>query len=183
MLNNIAALIGGGIVEVGDYESIATVTVGSGGSSTVSFSSIPSTYKHLQIRSIARSSATNPSVLLNFNGDSSTFVYYHLLYGTGSAAGAYATNGYASIPAGYGAKSTDAANIFGANVVDILDYTSANKNKTVRTLGGYDANGSGEVGLYSGQWLNSSTAVNSIVLKMETGNFAQNSSFALYGIK
>ena len=36
------------------YESIATVTVGAGGTSTITFSSIPTGYTHLQIRGIAQ---------------------------------------------------------------------------------------------------------------------------------
>lgn len=33
-----------------DYDSIATTTVGAGGAASITFSSIPSTYQHLQIR-------------------------------------------------------------------------------------------------------------------------------------
>jgi hypothetical protein len=39
---------------VGDFESIATVTVGGGGAATVEFTSIPATYTHLQLRYIAQ---------------------------------------------------------------------------------------------------------------------------------
>jgi hypothetical protein len=43
------------------YESIATTTVGSGGSATVTFSSIPATYKHLQVRTLIRSAGSDAS--------------------------------------------------------------------------------------------------------------------------
>ena len=61
MLNNIVALLGNGAAAGGgtSYESIATVTVGAGGSSSISFTSIPSTYKHLQIRAITRDTGTS----------------------------------------------------------------------------------------------------------------------------
>ena len=36
----------------GDFESIATVTVGGGGAASIEFTSIPGTYQHLQIRGI-----------------------------------------------------------------------------------------------------------------------------------
>tara|TARA_R110000822_G_C15023053_1_gene463332 strand:- start:46 stop:603 length:558 start_codon:yes stop_codon:yes gene_type:complete len=164
-----------------DYDSIATVTVGSPVSS-ISFSSIPATYKHLQIRSIGRSVSTNHSINLNFNGDTTSTAYWHMLYGTGSSANAYAVS-TAYMFAGYQGRSTDAANIFSANVTDILDYANTNKYKTIRTLGGYDTNGSGELGLSSGSWA-STSAVTSIVLTTgNAANFAQYSSFALYGVK
>jgi hypothetical protein len=63
-----------------------------------------------------------------------------------------------------------------------LDYTNTNKNKTARSLWGYDANGSGYVGLYSGLWRNTS-AINRIDYVPASGTFPQYSSFALYGIK
>ena len=43
------------------YESIQTITVGSGGASTIVFSSIPSTYAHLQIRALNITTATTRS--------------------------------------------------------------------------------------------------------------------------
>jgi hypothetical protein len=76
------------------------------------------------------------------------------------------------------------ANIFSGFVIDILDYANTNKYKTIRYLSGYDANGSGRVGLGSGSW-RSTSAVTSITLQgLEySSNYKQYSSFALYGIK
>jgi hypothetical protein len=67
--------------------------------------------------------------------------------------------------------------------MDILDYTSTNKNKVGRHIGGVDYNGSG--GVYLGSSLYSTTsAISSISLTSNNGqNFLQYSSFALYGIK
>ena len=181
MLNSIVGVLGNGVV-AGDYQSISTVTVGAGGSASITFSSIPSTFQHLQIRSIGRSAGTNHTINLNFNGDTSSSAYWHLLYGTGSSANAYAVS-TAYMQAGYDAKSTDGANIFSANITDILDYANTSKYKTIRTLGGYDTNGGGELGLSSGSWA-STSAVTSIVLTTgNAANFAQYSTFALYGIK
>jgi hypothetical protein len=172
------------------YASIATVTVGSGGTSTVTFSSIPSTYTHLQIRLIARSSraSTFDSIDANFNGDSSNANYaQHQITGNGATAASYgyptSTSGVAGVPAVYTAAASQAANIFGVGVLDILDYTNTNKYKTARSLSGIDANGSGNATLNSGLWLNTS-AITSITLISETSSlFTQYSSFALYGIR
>jgi len=171
------------------YESIATTTVGSGGSSTITFSSISSNYKHLQIRAFARNTSTGNDafVLLRFNGTGgSTFQYAtHYLIGTGSATavGANApsvTDIFSTVT--WGSGSSMNSNVFSAGIIDILDYTSTSKNKTVRTLTGVDGNGIGQIDLTSGFW-NNTNAVTQIYLIPQGGNFAQYSHFALYGIK
>jgi hypothetical protein len=184
MLNNIAALIGGAAPEVGDYESIATITVGSGGAANIEFISIPQTYKHLQLRGILRGSwtdiADNLGMFVNGNNTSTNYTK-HVLQGNGSAAsasGATTNHFFAIIPA-----ATATANSFGTAVIDILDYTSTNKYKTMRELWGYDTNSSnGYVGLSSSIFFGNTNAITSI--RLVTGvNFLQYSSFALYGIK
>ena len=161
----------------GNYTSIATQTVGSGGASSVTFSSIPNTYTHLQIRAIAivGSSAINP--LLTFNGDSGSNYSWHQMYGSGSSAGASASASYTGIGGPYTGHTQ-----FGPQVWDILDYTNTNKNKTVRVLGGSDENGSGYVGLNSGLWINTA-AITSINISSVSLNFNQYTTFALYGVK
>ena len=71
---------------VGDYESIATTTVGAGGTSTVTFSSIPSTYSHLQVRVIARSAGTSLAGLYMSINSSVDPVIGHYIVGDGSTA-------------------------------------------------------------------------------------------------
>jgi hypothetical protein len=167
------------------YESISTVTVGSGGSATVTFSSIPSTYKHLQVRITGKTdrALNRDGAKVTFNGDTSTSYVSHYLYGTGSAAAA----GYDSITTWSGiyrlSGNTSATDIFGTIVYDILDYADTNKNTTGRYLGGVDLNGAGEV--YLGSTLFTKTnAISSISFAPASGtNFLQYSSFALYGIK
>jgi hypothetical protein len=165
----------------GAYDSIATTTVGAGGTGTITFSSIPSTYKHLQIRVMAVYSAANPFGTLRFNGDSGSVYWWHQLQGNGSVANASA---YASLgtsiyfPADAVGSSTPVV-----QVADVLDYTSTSKNKTIRILEGYDANGSGNLRLASGLWSATPAAITSITISTSTGSFNQYSSFALYGIK
>lgn len=171
----------------GAYESIATVTVGSGGTANIEFTSIPSTYTHLQIRGIARNTTSggNLDYALRFNGDSSTSNYaWHRLFGDGATTyGQWNTNPVGQAFIGITTQSTDTASTFASSVTDILDYAATNKNKTVRSLWGKDTNGAGLVGLGSALWINSSTAINSILVLPQSGNFAQYSSFALYGIR
>jgi hypothetical protein len=165
---------------VGDYESIATVTVGSGGSSSISFSSIPSTYQHLQIRALT-GNATHPNNVANFtyNSDTTNANYRnHWLYGNGSSVFA-GTDGNVR---GNGLMGNSMSIGPSSWIVDILDYNNTNKNKTVRYLNGYDTNGGGGVWFASSLWM-STAAISNIEISTSAGSFAQYSSFALYGIK
>ena len=167
----------------GSYESIATTTVGAGGQTTITFSSIPSTYKHLQLRMMVKSNGVTDSVDMRFNSDTGSNYVYHELVGNGSSASSGASTGRTAMPMpSAGIASTD-TNIFSVGVVDILDYTNTNKYTTLRGLGGYDLNGNGAALLVSNLWLNTA-AVSTITIYMRTGiNVGQYSSFALYGIK
>jgi hypothetical protein len=169
----------------GSYESIATVTVGSGGAANVEFTSIPATYTHLQIRAIARTdrAATGEWLEIQFNSDTASNYSDHYFAGNGStaSAGGQANVSYMEVNRFPAASST--ASIFGAFVTDILDYANTNKNKTIRNLGGNDQNGSGEIHLGSGNW-RSTNAITSIKILPGGGtNLVQYSQFALYGIK
>ena len=169
----------------GAYDSIATTTVGVGGTATITFSSIPATYTHLQIRAIAREKAGSGSLynglFATFNSDTGSNYAGHFLRGSGSAAAAGGGASETSMTFGGIEQGDNTASTFGANVIDILDYANTSKYKTVRSLFGYDANGSGYMVLASNLW-QSTSAITSITLTPANG-FAQYSSFALYGIK
>lgn len=166
--------------ETGSYFSIATVNVSSN-TSYVEFADIPNTYKHLQIRGIARLASGSQYCLVSINGDTTASNYsYHALEGDGTNALSFASASYRTpfVQAG------STANNFQPTIIDILDYTSTNKNKTFRVLFGQEYNGSGNITLVSGAWYNSSTAINTIrITPNYSSNFAQYTQFALYGIK
>lgn len=186
MLNIIAGSLSTGAPPVApsSYESIATVTVGSS-QSTITFSSIPSTYTHLQLRGIARNSASssagNDNIYMRFNSDTASNYSFHYLYGTGSSALAGAGANQSIMLAGKPASSGDGSNIFGVFVTDILEYNNTNIYKTIRTLTGIDNNGSGIIFFSSGNWRNTN-AITTITLT-SSADFTSYSSFALYGIK
>jgi hypothetical protein len=161
------------------YESIATLS-GTGSSGVITFTSIPNTYKHLQIRASYQLSTTeNPYMRVGGSSiDTAANYSWHHLWGDGSSANAN-SNGSASFTYfGYSGNATNPNSV----IVDILDYASASKNKTFRILAGQDNNGSGELALWSGSWSNSSTAIGSISF-ITTGTLSTSSRFALYGIK
>lgn len=170
----------------GSYDSIATVTV-SGSASSITFSSIPQTYTHLQIRGIARSTAalTGAYVFgdIMFNSDfTGTNYYQHYLEGNGTSVSATSNN----YPLWYWAGDNNTnANIYGGVIFDILDYTNTNKRKVTRILGGVDNNGSGAIDFHSILW-NNTAAISSIRLTIpfnDYGVFQNRTTFALYGIK
>jgi hypothetical protein len=168
----------------GDYWALNAVTLTSTASS-ITFTGIPQNYTHLQIRGIGKDNraSANPSVLyMQLNGDSNSNYSQHYLVGDGSAA--YSGGGsYTQIAVGdmvTGAAS-NAAN-YGAGVIDVLDYANVSKFKTVRSIGGMDFNGSGTVGLYSGNWRNT-TSITSLTLFSFSGTFVAGTSYALYGVK
>ena len=170
----------------GVFDFIATTTVGAGGASSITFSSIPSGYKHLQVRIIARDdrATTGDYAALQFNNDTGANYAEHSLYGNGTSASAAATASGTYMGINRFAGGSAGANTFGVSIIDILDYANTNKYKTTRNLGGYDNNGDGRVGIDSGLWMNTN-AITSIKLSAQAGssNFTQYSSFALYGIK
>jgi hypothetical protein len=174
------------------YESIATITVGAGGSVGAEFTSIPSTYTHLQIRYIGASQRNTytDDMGITVNGITSSTYAWHSLYANNTtvAAEALASTGYIQ---GFGVAigSNSNAGTYGAGIIDILDYANTNKNKTLRALAGLITNsgdGAGEFGRihFSSGLVQTTSAITSIKLESLANNtWRQYSQFALYGIK
>lgn len=176
-------LVGNTAFIPGSFESIATVTPS--GTQTVTFNSIPNTYKHLQIRMITQQDYSTAGdfgwINVTFNGSSGTYASHFAQssnltsYGFPNLSFMYTADSYL-IPAG------NNSTIFGAAIIDILDYADTNKNKVLRCLTGVNWNTSGMLRPVSGLWSNTS-AITSITLTAANGNLKSGSRFALYGIK
>jgi hypothetical protein len=185
MLGIMASSITGGLSTT-SYASIATVTVGSGGTATVSFTSIPATYTHLQIRAIARTNRANAQGdYLKFNMNSDTAANYSAhelsIYNSITASAANTSVSFEVINRWAG--TSQAANTFGGGIIDILDYANTNKYKTTRSLAGWNDNTQGSLHSNSSLWM-STSAITSIAITAGGGtSIDQYSSFALYGIK
>ena len=184
MLNTVLGSLSSGVAaSTSSYESIATFNA-TGSETTFTFSSIPSTYQHLQVRAIfQRNGGTQLDVGFRFNSDTGNNYSQHSLSSDGvalTAAGA-ANNSYYAIGVGTG---TSTANTFGVCIVDIHDYAVTTKNKTVKSFAGADTNNAGisAVRLLSGAWYNTS-AVNAITIYTFGDAMNTGTSFALYGIK
>lgn len=166
------------VTDTGAMFPIGVTTVGSGGAASVTFSSIPQTYTHLQVRALVFSNTTGSVTSMAFNGDTNygANYYNHLLYTAGSGSVSAGSQAWSYAPIFQGSTT-----IGSAMVLDILDYANTNKYKVTRDLDGYDANGSGGLSLTSNLWKNTA-AITSITFSANTA-FTQYTSFALYGIK
>lgn len=165
---------------------IATTGTLTGATTGIAFTSIPSGFTHLQIRAFTR--ATNASVangfIIRFNSDSSNLYASHVLKSNGTTAtsGSDLSIPWNSMGWSMAPGNSATSGVFGTAVIDVLDYSNTNKNKTVRVIAGFDNNGSGQVGNGSGLYV-STSAINHIAMYPLTSNdFAQYSRFDLYGI-
>lgn len=168
----------------GAYDSIATTNGSSGGAT---FTSIPQTYTHLQLRIITKSQgAATDFYNWRLNGNATSGNYRtHTLLGTGASVSSYTnTTGNTSAFIPTENPGTNATNVFATIIIDILDYANTNKYTTMRTLAGWDANGTGQVSLSSGVWLNTSAITSIAIGGYNTDlSYSGNASYALYGIK
>jgi len=180
----------------GSYDALATYTVPSGGVSTITFAGLPTggQYQHLQIRCTSQTNRTTyntDNFRIRINNDTGSNYTFHQLFSLANApstsAGSYGIASQTSID-GFSTASNVASNVFGAGVIDILDYASTSKYKTVRGLTGADTNGAaasyaGYVAFTSGLWMNTS-AINSITFFPDYGTqFNQFTQFSVYGVK
>jgi hypothetical protein len=166
------------------FDTLGSVVL-SATAGSVTFSSIPQTYTHLELRWSYRMtgySGEASQAYIYFNGVRNGLYSLHTLRGNGSTATSSGNSGLSETYIQFGAGSTATANAFGAGVTSILDYTNTSKNKTLRNIGGYENNGSGSILLNSGL-IPITAALTTFVITPQDGSFAQHSSFALYGIK
>ena len=171
-------------IDTGVMDPLQVITVGPSGAANVTFTNIPSTYQHLQIRAIAQTTSGGQFTKMQFNNDTTVANYRsHILYGTGSSvvSNTYTASIFDNIPV-WANNTGDTANTFSPAIIDILDYANTNKYKTTRSLDGRENNTAGVLAYMSGLWM-STSAITSIKFSGYSGNFPQYTQFALYGIK
>ena len=164
------------------FELIASSTVGAGGASSISFSSIPATYTDLSLFISMRTSqaGSNFTGSLTFNG-SSTSYSGRRLYGNGATA-ASGTSGTTYVYIGEVNGSSTTSNTFTNINLYIPNYASSN-NKSVSIDAVYETNATTAYAqLISSLWSNSS-AISSISFNAENYTLVQYSSAYLYGVK
>jgi hypothetical protein len=163
------------------FDSIASATPSSG--TEIVFSSIPSTYKSLQVR-INGITTAGYTMSLRLNGDTAYNYSEHYFLGFGSSTDAGGSGTRTEIiiqnlpPEG--GTMEPYPNVA---IVDIIDYASTSKFKTVSAFKGAEDNGGGRntVGIASYNWRSTAT-VSSITVRA-TGNWSAGSRISIYGIK
>jgi hypothetical protein len=170
---------------IGSFDSLATTTVPSGGLASVTFAAIPNTYRHLQIRGIAKTTSSG-WISAQFNNDATGGRYQrHFIFGDGG--GGTGSSGWSGTTSSnnivFGYSNSSSGSSYNAFVLDILDYANKSKCKTTRSLMGLDMNGTGGfVELVSSGYFFAGTEVTTIVISGEAGNLAEFSKFSLYGV-
>lgn len=170
------------------FESIASFA-GTGSGSSILFSSIPQTYKHLQLRIIARDAytggtATSTTGTMIFNGDGTSLYSRHQMQGDGTNTQSTGNSTGTSMQP-YMVSYGPSTSVYGVTIIDIHDYTNTAKFKTVRSFMGSDGNvadGNWTVRLGSSNY-RSTNAITSIEFATLISGFATGSVFSLYGIK
>lgn len=183
MLNTILGSLSGGVAAAtSSYESIASTSPTSG--TSITFNSIPSDYKHLQIRYSIITGAYE-YIRFRFNGDTASNYTSHILWAR--EGGSIGAEGYTAAGSGliYSNNIEGTTDTYpNVGIIDILDYANTSKYKTLRTLAADQNNGQlnprSMIQLSSNAWL-STSAVNSFTLI--TGTFAIGTTISLYGIK
>lgn len=178
------------------YDALATYTVGAGGISSITFAGLPTggQYTHLQIRGVSRTNRATyntDNFKIRINDDTGNNYSWHSLNSAPNSPSNAANAGSessVSYIAPFSTATSVETGIFGGAVIDVLDYASTSKYKTVRGLSGADTNGqaSGYAGYFSvtsGLWRSTAT-VNSITLYPDYGsNFLQHTQFSIYGVR
>lgn len=173
-------LAGNPVYEPGAMFHIASATLTSGTSYT--FTNIPSNFKHLQLRMVAaddRGTAySGNSVFLN--NDTAANYSYHSFGWQPSSAQYYGQANYNGLEV-TGVGSSPGAR-FATAVIDILDYASTSKYKTIKATDSQLISTYAFVGFQSALW-RSTDAVTSLKFQNAASNFRTGSHVALYGIK
>jgi hypothetical protein len=169
-----------GVSSGSTFELISTA-FGTGSLGVIDFTSIPSTYKHLQIRFTAKNTSTATQINLTMNGITSSSYARHSLSGIGSAEASTTSTSLSSIQIPDSMVTTTTTGLASAGVIDILDYTSGTKNTTIRALYGQLIN-KDAIYITSGA-LFDTAVINRITFTAATDSFSSISRFSLYGIR
>ena len=174
--------VAGASAAAATFEHIESVIL-TGAQTNITFSNVPQTYKHLQVRAVIRGTAASDFVefRLRFNSDTGANYANHVLRGQGSNPISQETSRGDTKILLSGTGNSAAANIYATNIIDILDYTSTAKNTTIMAMTG---NNSGIIryDLASGLWVNTA-AVTTVGFSMGSNDFGTGTRISLYGIR
>jgi hypothetical protein len=150
------------------YDLISSTTLASA-TSTITFSSIPSTYRDLIL--VANASApTDDIALITFNGDGGSNYSTVVMYGAGP--GSESLTGTSIRTFRIGSSNS------GSGIIQIMDYSATDKHKTLLYRIGEPSR---MVSAGAGRWANTA-AITSFSWSPIAGNWASGSTFSIYGV-
>lgn len=165
---------------------------------SITFSSIPSTYEHLQIRASLRDSGTGnySAVKMWFatgggSHDTGTNYTFHQIYGYGSTIKSEMSTNYNHARA-YGLAANDTSPwvknpVFSTCNILLIDYANTSKNTTWEHNGyshvSHDYTNYETFASFGGGMWNNTGAVDKIVFGCEGAPYLRGSTITLYGIK
>lgn len=160
---------------------IQTVTITSGATTNIDFTSIPQGYTDLLIKGSVRDSGSNNSFTLSINSDATTSYTSKELWAE-SATMTSQTRTRVNFYFDAIDDSTHAANIFNSFSMYIPDYTSSYaKQINADIVSENNSTAKGIRMVYSGKW-NNTSAISSLRFSQPQSGFAQYSTITLYGI-
>lgn len=163
----------------GAYDALATVIVPSGGLASLTFAGIPAGYKSIEIRF---NCIVGADLNVRFNGDATTTYPYHFMYGAGTTP--TSSNDLVNAFGYFGYGGFGGAGSTMAGIATVVDYASATKFKTMKTMSGNDSASTGGGVMFASTLYRSLLPINTITIySKDAGNLGQHSHFALYGIK
>jgi hypothetical protein len=154
------------------YTPLATVTLGTA-TSSVTFSSIPATYRDLIVVITGTVITTAGNILIRLNGDSGSNYPWVVMLGDGSTTLSASGTITGLLGGGFNTSVRTQA------IFQIMDYSATDKHKTalVRTD---EPNGAPYA--HATRWANTA-AVNSLSVTTNVGsNFSVGNTFNLYGV-
>jgi hypothetical protein len=168
-----------------DFESIAT-GIGTGSNNSITFSSIPTDYVHLQIRYHVFNSSENNTLRMRFNGANTTYYsQWAGANGTGTVSdltshdtGSFICQNSPGVMAESGSQPA-------VGIVDIYDPQSTTGMKSYKYIStAQTTTGTGgSIHWGGGHYSGSTSAISSITIFMGSGSFTTGSVVALYGTK
>lgn len=163
------------------YVAIATTTVGSGGTSTIDFTSIPQTYTDLILKASLRSDNDSMGFNLNINGSTTSFTA-KWLEGTGSAVSSYNSDNNMG---GFANRNNTTASVFSNFEIYFTNYASSN-NKSHSIDGVTENNATESFQAFAAKLWSNTSAINQLTIAHPDGSgqkYVQYSTATLYGIK
>jgi hypothetical protein len=152
------------------YTPLANITLGSA-AATITFSSIPATYRDL-VLVVEAGGSTNLVGRLRLNNDTGTNYHFQRLSASGSAT---ASNQLSARLADFTQATTTSKALM---IAHIMDYSATDKTKIILSRAD---NAQQATEAFVNRW-GLLAAVTSVRVLTDTGNWSAGSTFALYGI-